>query len=110
MTMDYKVRCPSCMHRFIAVPENVQHNIKTLKDRVAELEAEVKEARKQGLEDGYMRANIENVGAYMSLKEAAEQVVFECEADDDAMMPSVAAVFKLRALLQGKGNELPVGG
>ena len=35
------------------------------------------------------------------LREAAERVVFECEADDDAMMPSVAAVRKLKALLGG---------
>jgi hypothetical protein len=41
MTMDYKVRCPSCMHRFVAVPENVQSNIKKLRARIAMLEAEV---------------------------------------------------------------------
>lgn len=45
---------------------------------------------------------LERIAAH-KLKEAAEQVVFECEADDDGMMPSVAAVRKLKALLGGGG-------
>jgi hypothetical protein len=48
--------------------------IAALKARIALLEAEVKEARKQGLEDGYMRANIENVGAYTLLKEENQRL------------------------------------
>ena len=61
---------------------NNHHEIRTdntaviiaLEARIALLEAEVKEARKQGLEDGYMRANIENVGAYTLLKEENQRL------------------------------------
>jgi len=54
--------------------EILQESNRVAHDRIALLEAEVKEARKQGLEDGYMRANIENVGAYTLLKEENQRL------------------------------------
>ena len=62
--------------------------IRTLEKRIAGLEGTI---------------GLERIAAH-KLKEAAEQVVFECEADDDGMMPSVQSVRKLRALLGGGEN------
>jgi hypothetical protein len=72
--------------------------VETQQQRITLLEAELSQSMGDHVDTGraLRLARAEN----QRLREAAEQVVFECEADDDAMMPSVAAVFKLRALLQ----------
>ena len=67
-------------------------NVTAMREKFEQYEARIAE-----LEAGVMKQHEE----IQRLREAAEQVVFECEADDDAMMPSVQSVRKLRALLGG---------
>ena len=68
-------------------------------DRIAELEATDK-SRGQTMARNALRI-CQQDERIAELEKAAEQVVFECEADDDAMMPSVAAVRNLKALIGG---------